>query len=135
MVAEKASELALAHAQSACQIVNVRVVEGAELDQGQCPRDSVRGAAPSTEIGCSFRPAAQTWPETRFLSGSSGGIKRHIRRSRRAGRTDRAAVDAGGLDAGEEPAIKAGVTLADSAIAGVMIEIHGHKMGGEAPVV
>ena len=51
MVAEKASELALAHAQSARQIVNVRVVEGAELDQGQCPRDSVRGAAPAPRSG------------------------------------------------------------------------------------
>ena len=132
MVAEKASELALAHAQSARQIVNVRVVEGAELDQGQCPRDSVRGAAPAP-IGCSSgrqrrhgrKPASgrQRWDKTSHSPISA------------AGRTDRAAVDAGGLDAGEEPAIKAGVTLADSAIAGVMIEIHGHKMGGEAPVV
>jgi hypothetical protein len=43
---------------------------------------------------------------------------------RRARRTHRAAIDTRGLDAGEEPTVKAGIALKDCAVAGVMIEIH-----------
>jgi hypothetical protein len=43
---------------------------------------------------------------------------------RRARRTHRTAIDARGLDAGEKAAVKAGITLNDRAVAGVMIEIH-----------
>src|SRR5262245_32492136 len=135
MVLKEAPELTFADAQPARQIINARLVERPELDQSQCPRDGIRGAAPSPEIRCRLGPAAQTGPETRFLGCRGGGIKRHIRRSRRAGRANWSAIDAGGFDAGEKPAIKTGVALAQRAIAGVMIEIHIPKMGGETHVV
>jgi hypothetical protein len=54
-----------------------------------------------------------------------GGRKEDdIVRVRRARRTHRAAIDTRGLDAGKKATVKAGITLKDCAVAGVMIEIH-----------
>ena len=74
--------------------------------------------------------------QARFPGGSAGGDgsrpparprpwrEDDIARQGRARRTDRTAVDARGLDRGEEASVVAGVAHADGAVAGVVIEIH-----------
>ena len=96
-------------------------------------------SAPSS-ISCNARATLEAAPargrrRARFPGGSAGrdgsrppcgrgrGVKTTLR-DRRARRTDRTAVDARGLDRGEEASVVAGVAHADGAVAGVVIEVH-----------
>src|SRR6516225_2638282 len=123
MLAEQAAQLPLADAEAASQAIDVVFVKRAELDKAERARYGVRGAAPSSEIRRCFRTAAQTRPEPRFLRCRRRRVERHVLRQRNSRRTNRAAVDAGGLHAGEEPTVETRIALADCAIAGVVIEI------------
>ena len=128
MLLEQAPQLALADAEASGQYVDIGLVQRAVLDQAQGARYRVRRAAPSAEIGRGFRPAAQAGTEARFLRGSRSRKKDDVLRQRRACRTDRAAVDSGRLDAAEEAAVKAGIALADGAVAGFVIELQRNRL-------
>ena len=128
MLLEQAPQLALADAEASGQYVDIGLVQRAVLDQAQGARHRVRRAAPSAEIGRGFRPAAQAGTEARFLRGSRSRKKDDVLQQRRARRTDRAAIDSGCLDAAEEAAIKAGIALADGAVAGFVIELQRSRL-------
>ena len=122
MLVEQPTQLALTDAKASGERIDVRIIERAVFDQAQGTRDRIRRAAPSAEIGRCFRPAAQTRAKARFLRGGRGRKENDILRQRRARRTDRAAIDAGGRDAGEEASIEAGIALSDGAVAGFVIK-------------
>ena len=123
MLAELSPQLARADAGPGGQRVQVAVVQRAQLDQLQRARHAggSPGAGPAAR---DFRAAAQAGMEAGLLRGRGRGVEDDIARQGRARRTDRTAVDARGLDRGEEASVVAGVAHADGAVAGVVIEIH-----------
>ena len=114
MLLEQPAKLALTDADPAGQRIDGSLVERAHFHQRERARDGVGGAAPGAKVGRGFRPATQAGPEPGFVCGGRGREENHILRSRCAGRADRPAVDAGGLDAGEQPAVEAGIADGDA---------------------
>ena len=128
MLAEQAPQLPLSHAEPYRQGLDIGLVEGAELDERECARHGIRRAAPRAEIRRRLRTAAQAGAEPRLLRGGGRRKEGHVLRKRRPRRADRATIDARGFDAGEDAAVEAGVAVAERAIAGVVIEIHGRTV-------
>jgi len=122
---EQAPQLAFADAEASREAVHHVLVESAAFDQRERPGDRVRRTPPGGEIGRRLRPAAQARPESRFLRRGGGREELDVLALRRARRADRPAVHAGGANPDEEPAIEAGITAAQRAIAGTRIELHG----------
>ena len=124
MLAEQTAQLTAAHAQPAGQRVEIGIVESAHLDQSQRARYRVGRAAPRAEIGRRFRPAAQAGAKAGLLRRGGRGKESHVLGTRDARRTDRPTIDAGRLDAGEEPSVEARVALTERAITGIVIKVH-----------
>jgi hypothetical protein len=134
MLAEEVPELTLANAKAAGQGIGGSLVQGTELDQRQGARHGVRRAAPRSEIGRGFRAAPQAGAKASLLCRRRRGIECDVLRPWRARRADRTAIDARRLDAGEEPAVKAGIAQADCAV-GVVIEVHRDIVMGRRGIV
>ncbi len=124
MLAEQPPQLSRADAEPVGKALDISLVEAAGFDQGERARHGVAGAAPEREIGRCFRPAAQAWAKAGLLGRRRGRIERYILEFRGAGGANRPAVDAGGFDAHEQPAIEAGITGRDGAVAGGAVHIH-----------
>ena len=130
MLATEAPELPLAYPQTIGQGVDAALVQSSELDQRQRPGHRVRRAPPGPRVGSGLRPAPKAGAEPRLLGGGRRGIEGHVLRPRRPGRTDRTAVDAGRLHAGEEPPVEASIAQLECAVARVVIEIHAEILAG-----
>ncbi len=135
VLAEQAPQLALADAEALGQGVDVGLVECAGLDQAQRAGDGVRGAAPGGEIGRGFGTAAQARPVAGFLGAGGREVEGDVLGFRRAGRADRTAIDAGGLDAYEQASVEPGVAGGDGAVAGVGVHIHAVDIDPRGPIV
>src|SRR6266702_3098802 len=124
MLAEQPPQLAAADAEPVCQAFDIIAIETACFDQAERARYRVGSAAPERQLGRDFRPAAQAWAKAGLLGRGGGSIERHVLEFRRPRRADRPAVDAGGLDADEQPAVEAGVPSRDRAVTGNAVHIH-----------
>ena len=123
MLAELSPQLARADAGPGGQRVQVAVVQRAQLDQLQRARHA--GGQPRRGPAAARFPGGSAGRDgSRPPRGRGRGVEDDIARQGRARRTDRTAVDARGLDRGEEASVVAGVAHADGAVAGVVIEIH-----------
>ena len=123
VLAELSPQLARADAGPGGQRVQVAVVQRAQLDQLQRARHAGGQPRRGAGGGRDFRAAAQAGMEAGLPRPRPWRRRRHCATGR-ARRTDRTAVDARGLDRGEEASVVAGVAHADGAVAGVVIEIH-----------
>jgi hypothetical protein len=128
VLTKEPSELALAEPEAARERVDIVAVERAELDERERARYRVRRTPPRAEIGRRLRPTAHARVEPSLLRRRRGGKEPHVLGARRARRTDRTAVDVRRLHRGDEPTVEARVALADGAIAGVVIQVHGVKV-------
>ena len=111
------------------EVIDGGLIQRAQFDQSEGAGDGVGGAAPGAEVGGGFRAAAQAGAEPGLVRRGGGGEEDDVLRTRRAGGADRAAVDAGGFDAGEQAAVEAGVADGHRAVAGVVVEIEGVGRG------
>jgi len=132
---EQPPKLPLPHAQPSGQVFNAPVIHRPHLNQHQPPRDCVGRPPPSAKIRRGLRPATQTWPESGLLRRGGGGVKNNIFRARRPCRADWAAIDSGRFNASEKPPVKAGITGANGAVTGVMVEVHTPVMVLRGPLV
>ncbi len=124
MLAKQPPQLARADAQPICKPLDIGLIEAASLDQSERARHGVGGTAPERKIGRRFRPAAQTWAKARLLRRRRRGIERYVLEFRGARRANRPAVDAGGFDTHEQPAVEAGIAGRNRAVAGGAVHIH-----------
>src|SRR5882762_8388626 len=124
MLTTQAPELSLAQPEAAGQGVDASLVEGSQLDQRKRAGHRVRRAPPGALVRRRLRPAPQARAEPRLLCRGRRGIEGHVLRSRRARRTDRAAVGAGRLHSGEEAAVEPSIAQLERAVARVVIEVH-----------
>ena len=124
MLAEQSSQLPPADAQPVGQRIDIGLVQRAHLDERQAPGDGVRRAPPGAQIRRRLRTAPQARSKARFLGGRGGGEEDDVFASGRPRRADRAAIDAGGPNAGEKPAVEPGVAQADGAVARLVVHIH-----------
>src|SRR5207253_9661059 len=109
VLGEKPPELAASHADPARELVHRRLVQGAALDEADGARDDRRRTDPGGSPWRGVRAAATARTESSLLRRRRTGEEPDVLAQRRARRTDRAAVDAGGLHRGEEPSVESGV--------------------------
>ena len=114
---EQPAQVALAHAELGGQGAAVAGVERAVLDEPQRARHGGRRAVPGRRAGRRLRPAAPARAKAGRLGRGGAGEEAHVAAQRRAGRTDRPAVDAGGHHRGEEAAVEARVAAAHRLVA------------------
>ena len=112
MSGEKAAQLALADAETGGEAWPVRVMPFGDDRHGAID-DAIGGCGG----GRALRPAAQAGAETRHLRRSSAGIEGDVFGFRRLRRADRAAINAGGADGGEETPVKPRIARQQRAIA------------------
>ena len=92
-------------------------VHDAVGDQAHGPADEISSAVPLGRTWCGVGTAAFAGPEASQLGGRCGWVEADIVRLRSHGRAAGPAVDPGGHDGGEEPAVKAGILALHSAVA------------------
>ena len=121
---EQASEMARADAESLGERIDAGLlaVEGAVGDQREAARHRVRRAVPGAEVRCGLGSAAEAGAEARRLGSGGGGVEPAILEPGGPRRADRPAIDPGGGDAHEEPAVEALVACLERAVAGCGIE-------------
>jgi hypothetical protein len=128
MSPEQPAKLTLAYPEPLRERLDVCLIQRAQFNQRQGPRNRIRCAPPCAEVRRGLGTAPQAWPETGFLGCCRGTIERDVLSSRGPRGTYRAAVNSRGLDAREEPSVKTNVTGAKGAIASGVIEVHGYMI-------
>ena len=117
-------ELALAVAEAGRQPAHPVAVDGAVGDQPHGPGHHVGSGVPLGRAGAGVGPAAHAGPEPGLLGGGGTRVEADVGRLRGRGRAARAAVDPGGGDGGDEPAVEAGVPALDGPVAAVEVLQH-----------
>jgi hypothetical protein len=124
MPVKQPPQLPGADAEPVGQSFDIVFIEAAGLDQRQRARHGIGRAAPERQLRRDFRPAAQAGAEACLLRRRRGRVERHVLEFRRACRADRPAIDAGGLDADEQPPVETGIARRYRAVAGDAVHIH-----------
>src|SRR6266700_30547 len=124
MLAKQPPQLPGADAEPVGKPFDIVIIEPTGLDQGKCAGHGVGRSPPEGEVRRGLRPTAQAWTETSLLRRSRGRKERYVLEFRRARRADRPAIDAGGLDAHEQPSVEPRVAGRDRAVTGDAVHIH-----------
>ena len=104
-------------------------VDDAVRDEPHGPGDGVRAGVPLRGAGAGVGPAPLAGPETGLLAGGGARVEGHVPRLGRHDRAARAAVDPGGQDRGEEPAVEAGVLRLHGPYAALGVGVHAPSIG------
>lgn len=115
-------------AQPGGQARHALAVHHAVLDQPHRARDGVGAGVPLGRTGTCVGPAPLAGPEPGLLAGGGAGQEGHVLDLRRHGGAAGAAVDPGGQDGGEEPAVEAGVLRLHGPYAALGVGVHGSRI-------
>ena len=118
-------DVALGVAKPASQAADALPIDDAVGDQSHRPADEVGTTVPLGRAGAGVRPTALAGPEPGCLSRGGGRVEADVLAFRSARRAARAAVDPGGADTAEEPAVEARVTGGGRLPTTLGVENHG----------
>ena len=110
-------QLPLAVVEATGESGNTVTVDNAVRDQAHGPADEIGSTVPLGRTWGGVRTAALAGPEAGQLGCRCGRVEAHIVRLRGHRRAAGPAVDPGGHDGGEEPAVKAGILALHGAVA------------------
>ncbi|MDQ0717337.1 hypothetical protein QFZ55_006789 [Streptomyces luteogriseus] len=126
---ELALDLPGAVAEPAGEAGHSLAVHDAVGDQPHGAGHEVGALVPLRGAGAGVGPAALAGPEPGLLTGRRAGVEDHVLRLGRHHRAAGTAVDAGGQDGREEPAVEACVLGPDGAYAALGVGVHPHLHG------
>src|SRR5687768_11438467 len=130
---EQSAHLSRAQAKPIRESVDAFFVERAIANQPQAARHGGRRTLPRRCAGRGVGAAAAARPEALGLSRGRTGVEPDVAAGRRSCRADRAAVNAGRGDAGEEPSVETGIAARERAVAGRGIKRHASVIRWMAP--
>lgn len=122
MIREQPGQMTRSNSQSRGKRAYTVVVERALLDQGQSAFDRGSRAFPRRTERRGLGPATQTGTKTGTLGCGRARVKANVARERRARRTYRPAIDAGGPDRDEYDAVKGGIAAPERFVLGSKIQ-------------
>src|SRR5262249_48636211 len=132
-VDEAAVNVALAEPDARGESRHALAVHHAVGDQAHEAADEVGARVPLGRAWGGVRAAALAGPEAGGLGGRCVGEEAAVLALRGLGRAARAAVDAGGCDAGEEPAVEARVLGLAGLVAVFGVEVHANEIRRSRP--
>ncbi len=130
---QQAVQLPLGVAEPAGQAGHAVAVDDAVADQPQRPAGDVGAQVPVRRAGGGVRPAPLAGPEAGALRGGGAGMEGDVAAAGSDRRAGRPAVDAGGADGGEEPAVEPGIARGDGPVADVLVRQQ-HVLESAPPV-